>query len=154
MNRIKGLDVKAWHSYIVLPGSIHPDTRQAYQYMPGKELRSLADLPPFDPAWVVEKPREPLRKPRFPTDVSRTGLSNVIHDIHAYLLGIPSEQGHNGNKGLMLVCYVLADRYDFSTALGYLKWWNSIKPKPQWKSEEIERALSSAFRRKFGEAMT
>src|SRR5207249_8056673 len=59
-HKIGGLDLKGWRSYIVAASSIHPDTERRYEYLPGKELGELLDLPLFDPAWIREERRSPL----------------------------------------------------------------------------------------------
>ena len=155
MHGIKGLDVKGWHGYIVLPGSIHPETGRRYEFIAGKEFTSLDELPPFDPAWVREIPKEPVGEPRNHFPGVGKMIGGKIQNVRAYIRAIPSVEHQGGSNGLMRVCYVLIEEgYSFPDALAEALSWNDEVPIPAWKPEDVCRALKNAFRRKLGVTIT
>lgn len=144
---IAGLDVKAWHGCIVLPGSVHPDTGKQYAFLPGKELCELGDLPLFNPDWMAARPAPPLRLPTWETRAS--SLGRQIRDVRAYIRAIPSVQGQNGSRALMRVCYLLVEEgLSYGEALAEIAAWNEVAAFPPWSSRELIRAVSNAFQRK------
>lgn len=146
LHGIHGLDVKAWHSYIVAAGSIHPQTGKQYEYVPGKQLRELHDLPVFDQRWLVNGiRREPQHKPK-----NKSVLADgKVNDIRAYIRAIPSVQGQNGSNACYRVACLLYDAgYDFDRALDEMERWNEICAIPQWSREELIHKITDVFTRK------
>lgn len=143
LHRINGLDVKAWHSYIVAAGSIHPVTGRRYAYLPGKELRGLHELPLLDRAWVEERRPEPVGKT---VPLAAGKPTGAIRDIFAYLLRIESVQAQGGSNGCYRVCCVLRDAgYSPLEAWPILLWWNERVPRPKWSVRELVHKLESVY---------
>jgi hypothetical protein len=143
---IDGLDVKGWHSYIVAPGSIHPQTRQRYAFLPGKELTDPAALPVFDPAWLRPIRDQPCPEPRTPGTGKR--VSGHIRDVRAYVRGIRSVEGSGGDRACFTVACLLAEAgFAFDEALMELIDWNRTNALPAWGAAELERKLRYAFAR-------
>ena len=147
MHGIPGLDVKAWHGCIVLPGSVHPNTGNEYVFLPGKDLHELGGLPPFDPKWVAAR-HEPSQ--RLPTlEVHPNSLGQHIRNVRAYIRAIPSVQGQNGSRALMRVCYLLVEEgFSAGEALAEVTAWNDVAAFPPWSPRELVRAVTNAFQRK------
>lgn len=73
-----GIDLKAKGGYIVAPPSIHPDTKQQYQWDDGASLFDceLADCP----SWLIELVEKPLRVVAAPKDPKvREFDSKLLH---------------------------------------------------------------------------
>jgi hypothetical protein len=146
MHQIPGLDVKAWNSYIVGAGSIHPETKQRYDYLPGKELGDLHELPVFNPAWAREIRTEPVPMPRN-TDAGAR-VSGHIRNIRAYIRGIQSIEGSGGDKACFTVACLLAEAgFTFAEALAEIADWNLTNAFPPWATKELSRKLRYAFAR-------
>lgn len=145
---IGGLDVKAWHGCIVLPGSVHPETGNTYAFLPGKELHELGELPVFNPQWIAEgRLKSPQPFPSFGTAPNH--LERHIRDIRAYIRAISSVQGQNGSRALMRVCYLLIEGgFSYGEALAEVTAWNEVAAFPPWSPSELVRAVANAFQRK------
>jgi hypothetical protein len=153
MHRIRGLDVKGFRSYIVAPGSIHPDTRRRYEYLPGKELIDVEELPVFDLAWSKENRPEPLLKPKIGN--SGNQLAGHIRDVRAYIRRIPSIQGQGGDRACFRVaCLLVEAGFDYASAVAEMEAWNEVAAIPRWRHEELERKLRYAFKRVLGVEMS
>lgn len=147
--RISGLDVKGWHGYIVAAGSVHPETRRPYEYLPGRVLGNLHELPVFDPAWVREIRAEPSRKPESPAHPR--GVNGLIHDVRAYVRVIPSVEGSGGDRACFRVACLLAEAgFTFEEALVEILDWNQTNAFPPWEAKELQRKLRYAFARVIG----
>ncbi len=139
---IKGIDLKGIHGLIVLPGSIHPETGRRYEYVPGKELRTLHEMPVFDLGWL---PREVCASPVSLPTVRSEGRVK-IRDIFAYLLTVESVQGDYGSTGCFRACCTLrGEGYSPREAWPILLWWNERVPRPKWSSRELIHKLESAY---------
>jgi hypothetical protein len=151
VHRITGLDVKGWRSYIVAAGSVHPETGRRYEYLPGKELIDLQELPVFDPAWIKED--RPHVAVRLSGSDGRPKLVGHIRDVRAYIRAIPSIQGQGGDKACFRVaCLLVEAGFDFETSLTELRAWNEVAAFPQWEQAELKRKVQYAFRRVLGDA--
>ncbi len=149
MHRIHGLDVKGWHGYIVAPGSVHPDTRRRYEYLPGKELIELEALPVFDPGWCEEQRQRTAVGPAVAVGGRR--LTGHIRDVRAYIRRIPSIQGHGGDKACFRVaCLLVEAGYDFEAVVAEMEAWNEVAAIPPWRHEDLERKVRYAFKRVLG----
>jgi hypothetical protein len=149
MHRVDGLDVKGWRSYIVAPGSVHPDTRRQYEYLPGKELIDLYELPLFDPGWSKENRPEPFFKPK--TGSGDRRLAGHIRDVRAYIRGIPSIEGKGGDRACFRVaCLLVEAGFDFASAVAEMEAWNEVAAFPPWRHQDLERKVRCAFRRVLG----
>jgi hypothetical protein len=154
LHGIPGLDVKGHHGCIVLPGSIHPETGQRYEFAPGKEFTSLADLPPFDPKWVLEIREEPGRKPHANEMTPRRSLMNQavhqeVRDVMAYVMSIPSVEGQGGSNACYRVACILYDAgKSFEEILAAMEEWNEVAAFPRWSRQELIHKISSVFKRK------
>jgi hypothetical protein len=146
MHKIDGLDVKGWRSYIVAAGSVHPETRRRYAYLPGKELIDVQRLPFFDPAWAEEKIPRPCAA-ACPGNGTRPSHSR-IRDVRAYIRAIPSIQGQGGDKACFTVaCLLVEAGLDFVSTLAELEAWNQVAAFPPWRREDLERKVRYAFKR-------
>jgi hypothetical protein len=151
--KLKGmpLDVRGDGGYVVAPGSVHPS---GFVYRKLGDWYRVRELPVFDPAWLAGPAErgEPCRTPRSPRPPS---VGGTIRDIRAYIRRVPSVQGQNGSRGLMRVCYLLADHFgEFDPAMAELIAWNAEVPNPPWdEGIELVRALSRALRRRAGEVL-
>jgi hypothetical protein len=149
VHRIDGLDVKGWRSYIVAPGSVHPETKRRYEYLPGRSLGALKRLPLFDPEWVREIRVEPFIEPR----TARPGgtVHSHIHDMRAYIRAIPSLQGQGGDRACFRVaCLLVEAGFDYASALAEITAWNEVAAIPPWKNADLERKIRRAFQRVLG----
>jgi hypothetical protein len=150
MHKIHGLDLKAWHSFIVLPGSVHPVTGRLYEFLAGKELGALHELPPFDPAWARELPREPVWTPR-PRGIAVSAVSGQVRDGMAYIMAIPSIQGKSGSNACFRVACLLYDAgKSFDEILTAMEEWNESCAFPRWSRKELIHKIESVFKRKGG----
>jgi hypothetical protein len=150
MHKIYGLDLKAWHSFIVLPGSVHPETGQHYEFLAGKELKALHELPPFDPAWTREEPRQPVWTPRH-RGITVSAVSGQVRDVMAYITAIPSIQGKNGSNACFRVACLLFDAgKSFDEILAAMEEWNESCAFPPWSRKELIHKIESVFKRKNG----
>jgi len=141
---VRGLDLRAWRSYIVAAGSVHPDTGDHYAYLPGKELHDIAALPVFQPHWVADT-RMPA--PTLPSYQRQLRTPGRIYDIFAYLLRVESVQGQSGSNGCYRACCLLRDDgYSPLEAWPILLWWNARKPVPPWSKRELIHKLESVYR--------
>jgi Bifunctional DNA primase/polymerase, N-terminal len=146
VHRIDGLDVKGWHGYVVAAGSIHPETKQRYEYLPGRDLVDLHLLPTFDPHWVREIRPEPLVKPH--TTSAGAIVRGHVRDVRAYIRGIQSIEGSGGDRACFTVACLLAEAgLSFDEALSELLDWNQTNAFPAWEGKELSRKLRYAFER-------
>jgi hypothetical protein len=131
--------------YCLAPPSWRADVGFRYEWESG--IAAPGDLPVF-PGEILAEPKADRKTTPAPTTplVSKGG----IHDLRKYIHAIPSVMGQNGNRGLMRVCYVLAERLSWTDALAELQYWNACVPLPEWGGEELVRALTSAFKLKRG----
>lgn len=152
IHKIDGLDLRGWRSYIVAAGSVHPDTKRRYEYLPVKELIDLHELPVFDPAWTRENRLEPFQKPQTGNGVKQ--LAGRIRDVRAYIRGIPSIQGQGGDKACFTVaCLVVEAGFDYASAVAEMEGWNKVAAFPPWRHEDLERKVRYAFKRVLGVGM-
>jgi hypothetical protein len=150
VHRIAGLDVRGWHGYIVAAGSLHPETRRRYHYLPGRELHALDALPEFDLAWVQGIRAEPFLKPQN-RDESQRGVGGRIRDVRAYIRGIRSIEGSGGDRACFTVACLLAEAgFGFAEALAEIGAWNRSNAAPPWQTKELERKLRYAYARVTG----
>ena len=139
--------MKGWHGFIVLPAAIHPETGNRYEFLPGKVLRSLGELPPFDPRWVQEIRREPVCEPNV-RGTERTECRE-IRDLRAYIRSIPSIEGQNGSNACFRVACLLYDAgLDCIEALQELEAWNEVCAFPMWSREELIKKIADVWKRK------
>lgn len=142
-NNVPGLDLKAWRSYIVAAGSIHPETGKRYAYVPGREFTNVDCLPIFRHEWVIKPARDGNLRPG---DLPRIATRGRINDIFAYLLKVESVQGEQGSNGCYRVCCLLRDEgYSAQEAWPILLWWNERKPVPRWSTRELVHKLESVY---------
>src|SRR5207244_2501102 len=106
-HKVPGLDVKAWHSYVVSVGSIHPETGMRYEYLPGKELTDLHALPLFNPEWTRETAVEHPIKPTIVNVGPK--LHGHIRDVRAYIRGIQSIEHQGGDRACFTTACLLAE---------------------------------------------
>lgn len=148
-HQVAGLDVKGWRSYIVAAGSVHPRTGARYEYLAGKQLRELHELPIFDPAWVraTRRPSSiPMRPDRIPAPASRR-----IRNVRGYIRRIPSVQGQGGDRACFTVACILAEAgLGLNEVLTELEAWNEECAVPIWSRDELERKARYAFERVLG----
>lgn len=143
---IHGLDVKGWHSYIVAAGSIHPQTYRQYEYLPGRELRELQELPVFNPEWIRHIRNEPITKPTLTDQGTRP--SSRVYDVRAYIRRIPSIEGQGGDKACFTVaCLLVEEGCTFDEAIAEMEAWNEQCAIPYWSRAALERKIRSAFLR-------
>jgi hypothetical protein len=143
LRNIDGLDLKAWHSYVVAAGSVHAQTGERYTYVRGKEFRSLDSLPVFQARWA-ETPRHQVP---FGAPWPQAEKRGRINDIFAYLLCVESVQGRYGSNGCFRACCLLRDEgYSPLEAWPILLWWNERKPVPPWSERELIHKLESVYR--------
>lgn len=146
---VPGLDVKGYRSYIVAAGSIHPQTRRPYAYLPGRELLEPHELPEFNPAWLHGIREEPSAKPR--TGEYGKRIAGHIRDVRAYVRGIPSVEGSGGDRACFTVaCFLAEAGFGFDEALAEMIDWNLTNAFPPWEVRELERKLRYAFARVVG----
>jgi len=149
MHKTNGLDVKGWHGYIVAAGSVHPETKRRYEYLPGRELIDLHELPEFDPEWMREIRSEPILRPR--NTVAGVRMSGHIRDVRAYIRGIPSIEHQGGDRACFSVACLLAEAgFGFDEALAELSDWNETNASPPWEAKDLQRKLRYAFARVTG----
>ncbi len=143
---VAGLDVKGWRSYVVAPGSIHPETKRRYEYLPGRELVDLRTLPEFNPGWTRPIRPHPCPKPTS-TAVGAT-VNGRIRNVRAYIRGIQSIEHQGGDRACFTVACLLAEAgLRFEDALAELLDWNETHAFPPWQPKELDRKLRYAFTR-------
>ncbi len=146
---IKGLDVKGWRSYILLPGSVHPETGIQYTWVFGCELGQLHELPIFNPGWVRrEEPRVLV-----PASGRRPAVSRVreIRDVFAYIRGIRSIQGQGGDRACFTVaCFLIEAGLTPEDALQEMHVWNAANAFPQWSPVALRHKLRYACKKVLG----
>lgn len=143
---IDGLDVKGWRSYVVAPGSIHPETGRCYEYASGKALGEIHELPLFDAAWVREaRPEQVECTPLLPFPRGR------IRNVQAYIRGIKSIEGQGGDRACFTVACLLAEvGLDFRSILSELELWNQECAFPAWSTTALAHKARYAIRRVSG----
>lgn len=148
MHRIAGLDLKAWRSYIVAVGSVHSATGRLYEYLPGRELHELHNLPAFNMEWLPrEERREPLQTPE--NAAPRRQESGPIRDFRAYIRAIPSIQGQNGSNACYRVAALLVEQgLPFDQLFTELEAWNETCAFPRWSRDELLHKIESVLRNK------
>jgi hypothetical protein len=149
----KPIDLRSLGGYVVVPWSTN-----AY----GVPYHWLGAVLPVQelPIIKIDYLRERKRSSSTPIIARDTNggigvtLSNdPIRNIMAYVRSIPSKQGENGSRGLMRVCYLLAERFPFGEALHRLWLWNQEIPEPAWERGDLHRALTRAFRKRSKEVL-
>jgi hypothetical protein len=147
LHKIRGLDVKAWNSYIVAAGSIHPETNQRYEYLPGREMMDVHQLPVFDAEWMREI--YPERVLTMGSTGAERKASGPIRNVHAYIRHIPSIQGRNGSNAAYRVAALLYEAgLTFDEILAELEAWNKVCAVPPWIRKELIHKVESVFQRK------
>lgn len=143
---IRGLDVKGRRGYVVAAGSVHPETRRRYAYLPGRELRDIGSLPLFDPAWIRDRRVQPCPRPAVTGGCARG--PGGVRNVRAYVRAIPSIEGQGGDRACFRVACLLARAgLGFEEALAELRDWNETNAVPPWPDRELERKLRCAFAR-------
>lgn len=151
---VRKIDLKGWaidlltkDSLSIIPRSCGADG-SPYRWL-GEGLPPISELPYVNIGWTRERRPTISKAPLMPTAMVNDG----IKDIRAYIRRIPSVEGQGGNKGLMRVSFLLAERLDFDAALAELERWNEEVPVPIWSQAELIRALTSAFKIKLRQRM-
>lgn len=143
---VKGLELKALGSCIVIAGSIHPKTGRVYEYLRGRELTDPAKIPVFNMAWL--KSSNPAVCPlpsRSPTRI----VNGEIRDVRAYIRGIPSVQGQNGSGACYRVAALLLESgMSPGETLDELERWSEICAFPKWSREELTHKIKSVLENK------
>jgi hypothetical protein len=134
--------IRALGAYAVAPWSV------GYRFT--GELVPLKELPVIKVGHLRERKRY-ISAPKIERYRPASAVGDTIHNIRAYIRRIPSDQGNNGSRGLMRVCYLLTDRFCFADALDELRDWNREIPRPPWEDDELQRALTNSFRRRMKE---
>ena len=147
LHRMHGLDIKGLGGFIVLPGSIHPETGRVYEFVPGKELRQLHELPLFNTDWLVEKRKSTKFKPK---SRLQSGSSRAcgIRNVRAYIRGIPSIEGQNGSNACYRVAAILLTAgYSQEEALAEMLDWEMTNASPLWGRKALMKKIADVWKR-------
>jgi hypothetical protein len=154
LHGIDGLDVKGWHGIIVLPGSIHPQTKKRYEFIDGKEFTGLHELPPFDLKWIQDIRTEPSMKPGTQPSAQVGQSSGQVRNLMGYIMSIPSVEGQGGSNACYRVACLLYDAgKSVDEILAVMVEWNEVCAFPTWSREELAHKVESVIRRKTEQTM-
>lgn len=152
LHGVRGLDIKGWNSYVVAPGSIHPGTGKRYEFVPGRELGELHELPMFEVRWIQRKqPRAIVNTIAIESDAS---ISGKIRDVQAYVRGIKSYENQGGDRQCFTAaCFLIEAGLSPDEALAELVEWNVTNAFPPWEifgSSGLAHKVRYACRRLLG----
>lgn len=104
----EGIDVRAWKGYIIVPPSIHPTTRRAYQWEVGYAPNERELLPlPLGLATILQSARFRQRTVGVPSSAAVSeGVKGVETLIDALGLDVfpPIEYDNGGRKWILRTC--------------------------------------------------
>jgi Bifunctional DNA primase/polymerase, N-terminal len=140
-NGIHGLDVRGHGGYVVLPGSVHPETGCAYEWL--TDIRLADGLPEFSPAWVAER-RAAVR-----ASVARAlAPEDLVTRARRYLRAIePAVSGRGGHTKTFTTALKLARLvgYDPNLLWVLLCEYNG-RCQPPWSEPELRHKWEEALR--------
>lgn len=140
-NGIQGLDIRGTGGYIVLPGSVHPDTGRLYEWL--TDISRPSELPAFSPSWVPER-----------TSVIRDAVARVLEPLprldqaRAYLAKIePAVSGSGGHTKTFTTALKLARIVEHDPeALWQLLCEYNARCEPPWSEKELRHKWEDALR--------
>src|SRR5207302_4701921 len=98
----------------------------------------------FGLRWIAREKLSPQPRPVVPP--AYRVVTDKIRHIRAYICGVPSIQGQNGDKACFTVaCYLAENGLSFDEALAEFCEWNQVAAAPPWNVKELERKLRYAF---------
>ena len=138
------IDIRGEGGVIVAPGSIHPGTGKAYEWLTPIEHLSLDELPAFQPSWIPAK-----QVPRVSASTLQgTAWKNngKIKDIRAYIRSIQAVSGEGGDRNCFIVACLLREAGLSATeALSEIRAWNKTNAHGPFTDKALVHKIESAF---------
>jgi hypothetical protein len=135
------IDLRADGGLVIAPPSIHPETRQAYQWDNGWR-HELVDIPRFDVRWFV------ARETRLPVEsLGPLPGDMAIRDGLAYIRRIEAVAGNGGhNATFRAACKLRDSGLTADEAFKALMLWNETNASPPWSAKELAHKIDDAYR--------
>jgi hypothetical protein len=139
---IRGLDIRGHGGYVVLPGSVHPETGRRYEWRSGILLPS--GLPVFSPCWVYERQR-----------AVRTAVADALDPAgvlargRRYVDALPvAKSGCGGHTTTFVAAMKIARLAGFDRDLAWrlLLYYNATRCEPEWRAPELLHKLDEGLK--------
>lgn len=135
------IDLRADGGVVIAPPSIHPESRQAYEWVNGFGCQQT-DVPPFDPGWIAD--REPTGRPQ---PFCARSVDTTIRNGLAYIRRIRAIAGNGGhNATFRAACKLRNSGLTAGEAFQAILLWNETNASPPWSSEELAHKVDDAYR--------
>lgn len=140
-NGIRGLDLRGRGGYIVLPGSLHPETGRPYEW--ATDIWLPSGLPAFSPTWLPER--------RIEVRVAVAGVltaDGCLDRARAYLAKIePAVSGQGGHTKTFTTALKLARVVGYDPALLWqLLCEYNARCEPPWSERELRHKWAEALK--------
>jgi hypothetical protein len=135
------IDLRADGGVVIAPPSMHPETRQLYQWDNGLSSQ-LTDVPLFDPRWIAD--RQSAGRSRYH---GHCRVNTTIRNGLAYIRRIRAVAGNGGhNATFRAACKLRDSGLAADEAFQALLLWNETNALPPWSAKELAHKVDDAYR--------
>ena len=136
-----GVDIRGDDSYVVLPPSIHPDTKTEYVWENSPDECEIAEANELVYQFIdYVRPTENSK--------SESGTSNSD--------GVDAsgevKEGNRNNKLFKMACGLMAQSWDDDAIIAAINTYNKMKCKPPYPQEKVDKLLKSALSKPKGKS--
>ena len=136
-----GVDIRGDDSYVVLPPSIHPDTKTEYVWENSPDEFEIAEADELVYQFI---------------DYVRPTESNESENDSSNNDGVDAsgevKEGNRNNKLFKMACGLMAQSWDDDAIISAINTYNRMKCKPPYPQEKVDKLLKSALSKPKGKS--